>query len=114
MLKISLKIDKLSQRVIKSRDLAFKQDQTGFGKSIEDAESGYKDYNTQIDAPIVAAFITFEYSESMARCVEDYTRFQSWPRSLFYPQVRYCCRVQSVDSINSHSWCFSLFFLYLA
>lgn len=99
MLKISLKIDKLSQRVIKSRDLAFKQDQTGFGKSIEDAESGYKDYNTQIDAPIVAAFITFEYSESMARCVEDYTRFQSWPRSLFYPQVQYI-------SGNSSSMCF--------
>ena len=27
------------------------------------------------------------YSESMARCLEDYKRYSSFPRSLFYPPV---------------------------
>ena len=84
-LRIQLQIDKISQRVIKQRDLAFRHDKSQFGKS--ETEGDYKDYNTQIDAPMVAAFVTFEYSESMARCIEDYTRFQTFPRSLFYPPV---------------------------
>lgn len=33
----------------------------------------------------IAAFITFEYSESMARCVEDYERYKSFPRNLCVP-----------------------------
>eukprot|EP01037_Dinobryon_pediforme_P043992 gene43992-55442_t len=30
-------------------------------------------------------FVTFEYNESFARCLEDYTRFGSFPMSLFFP-----------------------------
>jgi hypothetical protein len=38
-------------------------------------------------APVVGAFITFEYNEGFARCLEDYQRYSSFPySSLFYPE----------------------------
>ena len=37
-------------------------------------------------ADVVAGFVTFEYSECMRRCVEDYSYYNSFPRNLlFYP-----------------------------
>ncbi len=39
-----------------------------------------------IDANTVAAFICFEYSESLARCIEDYERYATFPMSMFYPE----------------------------
>ena len=40
-----------------------------------------------IDAPAVSAYITFQYAESRARCLEDYERYSTFPYSLFYPQT---------------------------
>lgn len=37
-------------------------------------------------APIVGAFIIFEYNESFARCIEDYSKYSSFPYSFFYPE----------------------------
>jgi hypothetical protein len=88
MMKTAIKVDELTKKILTTKHLAFGGDMTRFGKSASrDVEDGYQDYNTQIDAPVIAAFVTFEYSESMARCVEDYTRFSSFPQSLFYPHV---------------------------
>lgn len=53
---------------------------------LENAPYIHEDIYTGIDAPTVAAFVTFEYSESMARCIHDYTKYQSFPMSLFYPR----------------------------
>jgi hypothetical protein len=39
----------------------------------------------KIDAPVVCAFVTFQYCESSARALEDYGYYGSWPRSLFFP-----------------------------
>jgi RNA recognition motif-containing protein len=39
-----------------------------------------------VDAPSVAAFITFEYAESFARCLNDYEKYSRLPWSLFYPE----------------------------
>jgi hypothetical protein len=41
--------------------------------------------NDTIVADSVASFVTFEYSESMARCVEDHSYYSRFPQSLFYP-----------------------------
>lgn len=38
-----------------------------------------------IDADAVAAFVIFEYSESMARCLEDYSKYSSFPRNICFP-----------------------------
>ena len=48
---------------------------------VSDKNSVY--YN--IDAPAVCAFVVFEYTESFARCVNDYERFAHYPWNLFYP-----------------------------
>lgn len=37
-----------------------------------------------IKANVVAAFVTFQYSESMKRCLNDYSYYNSFPRNLFY------------------------------
>ena len=41
--------------------------------------------NGLINADSHAAFVTFNYSESMARCIEDYRMYESFPYSLFTP-----------------------------
>lgn len=38
-----------------------------------------------LDAPAVSAYITFEYTESVARCLEDYQRYSRFPFNLFFP-----------------------------
>lgn len=37
------------------------------------------------DSDTIAAFVTFNYSESMARCLEDYELYSQFPWSLLYP-----------------------------
>jgi hypothetical protein len=39
-----------------------------------------------IDAPAVSCYVTFQYAESAARCLEDYEKYASLPYSLFYPK----------------------------
>ena len=38
-----------------------------------------------LDAPAVSAYITFEYTESVARCLEDYQRYSRFPFNFFFP-----------------------------
>lgn len=40
-----------------------------------------------IDAPSIAAFVCFEYTESMARCITDYEKYNHFPWSMFYPNA---------------------------
>ncbi|RYY88735.1 hypothetical protein EON63_01910 [archaeon] len=40
-------------------------------------------YNINADA--VAGFVTFDYCESLARCVRDYEKYMHFPMSLIYP-----------------------------
>ena len=42
--------------------------------------------DADISKPGVCAFITFEYAESMARCVEDYQKYSTFPFNLCYPR----------------------------
>ena len=53
---------------------------------VENAPYVHEDIYTSIDAPTVAAFITFEYSESLARCIHDYSKYAHFPMSLFFPR----------------------------
>lgn len=41
-------------------------------------------YN-RVNSPSIAAFVTFEYAESRARCLEDYKYYNFFPLYLFYP-----------------------------
>ena len=57
-------------------------------KSVEESHKSVQSESVQseeLKPETVAAFITFEYSESMARCIEDYERYKSFPRSLCVP-----------------------------
>lgn len=47
--------------------------------------TGHSNIYHCIEADAVAAFVTFEYTESLARCLKDYSRYSSFPWSLFYP-----------------------------
>ena len=53
-------------------------DSNGQSNKSPDKQTG--DYSSA-----VMGFVTFEYNESFARCLEDYTRFGSFPMSLFFP-----------------------------
>jgi hypothetical protein len=53
-----------------------------------DPELGFPErtpFMERIEAPVVCGFVVFQYSESMARCVEDYAAFSTFPRVLCYP-----------------------------
>jgi hypothetical protein len=39
----------------------------------------------KIDAPAVCAFVTFNYCESAARAIEDYSYYGAFPRNLLFP-----------------------------
>lgn len=76
-------IDKVTEQNMKRSGLKIISERdTEAIKRISNPRSIY--YN--IDADSVAGFIVFQYGESMARCVSDYTRYSSFPMSLFYPQ----------------------------
>ena len=41
----------------------------------------------KLDVDAVSAFVIFEYSESMARCLEDSEKYSTFPFNLFRPSV---------------------------
>jgi hypothetical protein len=45
-----------------------------------------KDDRHALNAPAVSGFIIFEYSESMARCLEDHEKYNSFPYWFFRPE----------------------------
>lgn len=88
MLRISMRLDKIAGQVFQAKHLAFNQESEHGKQSEEDVEPDeLKDYNNQLDTEVVAAFITFEYVESFARCIEDYSKYSTFPHNIFYPKV---------------------------
>lgn len=90
MLRASMRLDKIAAAVLQAKNLAFTQNRDnskteGAKEDLEEDEQ--RDYNNQLDADVVAAFVTFEYTESFARCIEDYTKYSTFPHNLFYPEV---------------------------
>lgn len=92
MLKLATYIDKLTAQNIKKTGLKFFPMESEEHGESHDAVTKYQRlvsnpnsvyYN--IDAPAVAAFICFEYTESFARCLDDYQKYNSFPMSLLYP-----------------------------
>ena len=49
-------------------------------------EKANEQLNIVNDAAIVGAFVCFEYNESFARCLEDYSRYSRFPFNLLYPK----------------------------
>ena len=49
------------------------------------------DLNNHIKANTIAALITFEYAESMARAVEDFEHYSKFPRNIFFypPKLKF-------------------------
>lgn len=80
-------IDHLTEHNIKKWKLTFiqtdAQGKTAKKRQVSNPESIY--YN--INADTVAAFVCFEYAESLARCVRDYEKYNTFPMSLFYPEA---------------------------
>jgi len=102
MLKTGAKIDDLTQKTIKRNKLKIilnaDQDSSanrpgtagggaagGGGVTSTHMISNPKSIYRNIDAPAVSVYITFQYSESRARCLEDYEKYEHYPYSLFYP-----------------------------
>ena len=89
VLQTSMRLDKIAAQVLQAKHLAFNRAQKRDRQSDEDeALDEQKDYNSQLDTDVVAAFVTFEYTESFARCLEDYTKYSTFPYNMFYPKVR--------------------------
>jgi hypothetical protein len=85
MIKYGAYLDKMQEEMYKN-SYALKKSDTGDA----DVEAGnkklyFENFIEKMDAPVVAAFVVFQYSESMARCVEDYALFSQFPFSLCYP-----------------------------
>lgn len=76
--KIGLELDKVSKSVL---DLRSKTPIDGGGN-----QSADKNFEIVMQKKPVAAFVTFQYNESAARCIEDYSFYKSFPRSLFTPR----------------------------
>ena len=51
---------------------------------LEDGEVHESKMIERIDADVTCAFVTFQYAESMARCVEDYSRWNWFPLNQIY------------------------------
>jgi hypothetical protein len=93
-------IDKLTENTIKKKKLKIisKTDDEGARPGTAGGGAGGQRINStqqisnpnsiyrNIDAPAVSAYITFQYAESRARCLEDYEKYGSMPYSFFYPQ----------------------------
>ena len=95
MISYAAQIDMLTEKtiILKSSSLSIKSaivdstdptDQSSV-KGILTADPIFK----ATHAPAVLAFVVFEYSESMARCIEDYALYSRFPFRLFYPEVLY-------------------------
>jgi RNA recognition motif-containing protein len=81
-------IDKLAEHNVKNSGLKIlsENDDSNAAKKRLQRISNPKSIYYNIDADSVAGFLVFQYGESMARCVHDYTKYSTFPRSLFYPQ----------------------------
>lgn len=85
MIAMSHLIDNVTEHNVKKWKMTFitaEDHQALTHRQVNNPDSIY--YNLKADS--VAAFVVFEYVESMARCVRDYERYAHYPMSLFYPE----------------------------
>ncbi len=93
MNKTAVKIDLLTEKVVNMKNIKATKVKSKNTSGVQQQEFGKGDIESgdaiaaNIDADSIAAFVVFEYSESMARCVEDYAAYSSFPRNLFTPSV---------------------------
>jgi hypothetical protein len=90
-------MDKLAQKVIKFKSKAAydhahhhnnnhnNHTDTASEVSGQSSKDGHDKHSLQADA--VSGFVIFEYSESMARCLEDHEKYNSFPYYFFVPEV---------------------------
>lgn len=87
MLSIAAQMDSYAEEHFKRARLTFvpvdERGQALVKRTVSFPQSIYYD----IQADSVAAFVTFEYVESLARCVRDYERYETFPMNLFYPEA---------------------------
>lgn len=79
MIKAASTLDVIAEKELKRQNIKLKE------LDPNAPVSHIKDPQHNIEADAVAGFITFEYCESMARCVEDYGHYSRFPWSLCYP-----------------------------
>lgn len=92
MLHAGSKLDHLTESIAKNKDFRIEVDEhvqpgspsrARSEKSTKSAKSTKSDHHIVADA--CAAFVVFQYSESMARCIEDYRTFDTFPMTLVTP-----------------------------
>lgn len=83
MLLASMAIENVVKRKMKENLIKFKK--ADFSKDPTTSQIIDPQYN--IDADVIRAFICFEYTESMARCIQDYQHYSEFPWSLAYPRA---------------------------
>ena len=84
-----------SPLIVEAHDLVSEKPEINLpsAQTVETADPIFK----ATHAPAVMAFVVFEYSESMARCIEDYALYSRFPFRLFYPEVCLsCCSTASM------------------
>lgn len=81
------KLHMLARSIIAQTDLN-ELSQSDIDNLASRGRTHHADLNQSLSTPACAAFVSFEYSESMARCVEDYRRYYYFPMHLFTPKAR--------------------------
>lgn len=90
--KTQLAIDKVAQKVFTLKKLNENNDMVA--PSEEEIHSGAA-LAKALKAEAVTAFLIFEYSESMARAIEDHDRYSRFPLNFFYPEVSFIAYIFS-------------------
>jgi hypothetical protein len=80
--KYAVKIDTIAQSVFNAKKLKLESTKDG-----EVLSARARALRVLDNFDPVAGFIIFQYSESMARCVEDFEKYSTFPYNLCYPQV---------------------------
>lgn len=83
MVEAGAKIDQLTAQNVKNTKIKV-IDNASEGSQL--LATGHTNIYHSIDARAVAGFLTFEYTESLARCLKDFNRYSTFPWSLFYPE----------------------------
>ena len=82
MMDLGLKLDQYSDQVFDKHFVLNPDNEPG---ELEDGEIHESKVIERIDADVTCAFVTFQYSESMARCVEDYAKWDKFPLNIVKP-----------------------------
>lgn len=81
----SAEIDRLTTKLVRRSHSTSKGKSVGGNVKEQNSKGKLTELADVLDADAVAAVVVFNYSESMARCVEDYQSYSRFPWSLCYP-----------------------------